>query len=155
LKGEVFAEVVTDFPDRFDGLEDVFAVAPDGERQSLKIEDFHLQNDRVVLKFAGYDSVEAAERLRNLEICVRESEVVDLEEGEFFDWQIEGCAVETIDGARLGTVRELQRTGGTENLLIDGNERDYLVPFAEAICVEVDVDKKLIKIDPPEGLLDF
>ena len=155
LKGQVFAEVVTDFPDRFEGLEDIIAVSPHGERLNLKIEDFQFQNDRVVLKFAGYGSVEAAESLRNAEICVRESEVVELEEGEFFDWQIEGCAVETIDGTLLGTVRELQRTGGTENLLIDGGGRDYLVPFAEAICLEVDVENKLIRIDPPEGLLDF
>jgi 16S rRNA processing protein RimM len=155
LKGEVFADVLTDFPERFEGLENVTAVLPDAKRLDLKIEDFWFQNERLVLKFAGYDSIEAAETLRDCEICVNESEAVELEEGEFFDWQIEGCEVETIDGQKIGTVRELQRTGGTENLLIEGNDRDHLVPFAESICVTVDIENKVIKIDPPEGLLEF
>ena len=155
LKGEVFADILTDFPERFEGLKDITAVMPDGERIELKIEDHRFQNDRLVLKFAGYDSVEAAETLRNTEICVLEAEAVELDEDEYFDWQIEGCRVETIDGETLGDVRELQRTGGTENLLVDGGERDYLIPFAESICVQIDVEKKLIRVDPPEGLLDF
>ena len=155
LKGEVFADVLTDFPERFTGLEDITVVMPDGERLELKIENFRFQNDRLVLKFGGYDSVESAERLRNAEICVSENEAVELDEDEYFDWQIEGCRVEKIDGETLGTVRELQRTGGTENLLVDGEDRDYLIPFAESICIEVDVEKKLIRVDPPEGLLDF
>ena len=155
LKGEVFADVLTDFPERFDGLKDVTIVLPDGKLLELKIEYHRFQNDRLVLKFAGYDSVEAAETLRSAEISVSETEAIELDEDEYFDWQIEGCRVKTIDGETLGTVRELQRTGGTENLLVDGGERDYLIPFAESICVEVDVEKKLIKVDPPEGLLDF
>ena len=46
------------------------------------------------------------------------------------------------------------RTGGTEILVVEG-EKEYLIPFAETICVEDDVEKKSIRIDPPEGLLDF
>lgn len=155
LRGEVIAEVLTDFPERFDGLEDVTGVFPAGERAGLKIENFWFQKDRVVLKFEGYDSVESAEALRNTEICVADSEAVELDAGEFFDWELEGCSVETIEGEKIGTVRELMRTGGTEILVVDGNGREFLVPFAEAICVEVDVEGKMIRIDPPEGLLEF
>jgi 16S rRNA processing protein RimM len=155
LKGEVFADVLTDFPERFEGLECVTAVLPSGERLDLKIEDFRFQNGRLVLKFAGHDSVESAEPLRDGEICIAESDAVELDEGEFFDWQLVGCRVETVDKTLLGTVRELQRTGGTENLFVEGDCRDYLIPFAESICVEVDIENRLIKVDPPEGLLDF
>ena len=155
LKGEVMAEMLTDFPERFDGLEKVTAVLPDASRLELKIEDHWFQNERLVLKFADHDSIESAELLRDAEICIAESEAVDLDEDEFFDWQLEGCRVETVDGETIGSVREVQRTGGTENLLVDGESKTYLIPFAESICVEVDVNKKLITIDPPEGLLEF
>jgi ribosomal 30S subunit maturation factor RimM len=47
------------------------------------------------------------------------------------------------------------RTGGTEILVVKGAEKDYLIPFAKAICVEVDIENKLIKVDAPEGLLEF
>jgi len=155
LRGESVADVLTDFPERFDGLERVTAVMPKGERLDLKIEDSWFQKNRIVIKFEGYDSVEAAETLRNADICIAESEAVELETDEFFDWELTGCRVETINGENVGTVREVMRTGGTEILVIAGDEKEFLIPFAETICVEVDVDKKVIKIDPPEGLLDF
>jgi 16S rRNA processing protein RimM len=155
LRGEVVADVLTDFPERFEGLQDVTAVLSDGKRRELTIENFWFQKDRVVLKFTGVDSIEAGETLRDAEICVDESEAVELEEDEYFDWELEGCDVETVGGEMLGVVREVLRTGGTEVLIIDGAEKELLVPFAESICVEVDVENKLVKVDRPDGLLDF
>ena len=155
LKGEVVADLLTDFPERFDGLETVTAVMPNGSRSQLKIDDHWFQNGRVILRFAGFETIEKAEKLRGAEICVPETEAVALEDDEFFDWQLEGCSVEHIDGTPIGIVKELLRTGGTELLVVKGEKKDYLVPFAEAICVEVDIENKLIKVDPPEGLLEF
>ena len=155
LKGEVVADVLTDFPERFELLDAVTAVRESGERFELKIEKFWFQSGRLILKFVGYDSIESGEKLRNVEICVPESEAVELGDDEFFDWQLAGCKVETIDGEEIGEVRELMRTGGTELLVVAGETKEYLIPFATAICVEVDIENKLIKIDPPEGLLEF
>ena len=154
IRGELVAEVLTDFPERFDDLKNATAVLPNGGRRELKIENAWFQNERVVLKFDGIDSIEAGEELRDAEICVSESDAVELEEGEFFDWQLEGCEALTVGGVSLGTVKELMRTGGTEVLVIEG-EKEYLVPFAESICTEVDIENKRIVIDPPEGLLEF
>lgn len=155
LRGELVADVLTDFPERFEDLETVTALLPDGARQSLKIERFWFQKGRIVFKFIEFDSIEAAETLRNAEICILESEAVELEEDEFFDWELENCAVETVEGERIGRVKELMRTGGTEILVVEGAEKEYLIPFAETICVEVDVENKVIKVDAPEGLLEF
>jgi 16S rRNA processing protein RimM len=159
LKGEVVAEVLTDFPERFEGLEDLIAVAPPtGERRRLALESHWFQGGRVVLKFAGFDTPETARELVGLELAVPESEAVELEEGEFYDWQLEGCRAETVGGTQLGTVREVMRTGGEVPVLVirdDARGREHLVPFAESICVEVDTDAKLIRVDAPEGLLDI
>ncbi len=155
LKGEVVADMLTDFPERFESLVDVIGVRENGERLELKIEKFWFQNDRVILKFVGFDTIESGETLRNVEICVPESDVVELDEDEYFDWELAGCKVETIEGTEIGEVRELMRTGGTELLVVAGGSKEYLIPFAETICVEVDIENKLIRIDPPEGLLEF
>src|SRR5881394_4350031 len=96
LRGEVFADILSDFPERFEGLESVTVVFPSGEHRSLNIEDLKFQSDRLVLKFESYDSVERAELLRDSEICVDESDAVELEDDEFFDWQLVGCTVESI-----------------------------------------------------------
>lgn len=155
LRGETVADMLTDFPERFENLEQVTGIAPDGTKHGLKIENFWFQKGRVILKFAGYDSVEAAEALRGYEVCVPESEAVELDEGEFFDWELQGCRVETLQGEKIGAVREVMRTGGTEILVVEGAEKEYLVPFSETICIEVDVEEKVIRIDPPEGLLEL
>lgn len=155
LRGEVSADILTDFPERFENLESVIAVLPNGSRRDLKIEDFRFQKNRILLTFEKVDSIEAAEKLRNAEICIPEAEAVALEEDEFFDWQLEGCRVETVEGEKLGVVKELMRTGGTEILVVEGAEKEFLIPFAETICTEVDAENKLIRVDAPEGLLEF
>ena len=155
LRGEVVADTLTDFPERFAGLENVIGVLDTGERRELRIERARFQNGRMLIKFRGIDQIESAEILRNVEICIPESDAIGLQEGEFYDWELKDCLVRTVDGLDIGYVRELMRTGGTEILVVQGGTKDYLVPFAKTICIEVDKVNKLIRIDPPEGLLDF
>jgi 16S rRNA processing protein RimM len=156
LRGEVVADMLTDFPERFEGLQDV-TVRPltGGAIRQLKIEKFWFQKGRVILKFAGLDTIEEAEKLRDSDVCVPEADAVELEDDEFFDWQLAGCRVETIDGAAIGEVSEVMRTGGTEILVVAGDGKEFLIPFAESICTDVDIENKLIRVDPPEGLLEF
>ena len=154
LRGEIVADVLTDFPERFENLTRVFAVC--GEKVSeIEIEKFWFQKNRVVLKFKNFDTIEAAETLRGCEVCIPEAEAVELDADEFFDWELEGCKVETVEGEIIGTVKELMRTGAGEILVVEGATKEYLIPFAEKICTEVDVENRLIKVDAPEGLLEF
>jgi 16S rRNA processing protein RimM len=155
LRGEVVADILTDFPERFETQEDVIAVAPNGFRRELKIEGAWFQKNRVILKFAGIDSIESAQELVNHKLCVPESETAQLDTDEFYDWQLVGCAVETVAGEKLGTVREVMRAAGNEILAVAGEKKEYLIPFVEKICVEVDIAGNRIKVDAPEGLLDF
>jgi 16S rRNA processing protein RimM len=157
VRGEVACNLLTDFPERFDGLEELIAVFPDGRRERLTLEGHWLHGDRVVLKLEGFDSPEASAALAGCMLAVPESEAVELEEGEFYDWQLEGCRVETVEGVSLGTVREVLHTGGEAPVLVihDDGGRENLVPLAESICVEIDVDAKLIRVDAPEGLLEM
>ncbi len=155
LKGEVVAELLTDFPERFEDLDEVVIVSPGGEQKTGSIEDFWFQKDRVVLKFGGYDDIDAARELIGHEFAVPESNRVQLEEDEFYDWELEGCTVKVGDES-IGQVRSVMRTGGTEILVVSdesGNEK--LVPLAAHIVVAIDPEAKTILVDPPEGLLDL
>ncbi|HYJ46166.1 MAG TPA: PRC-barrel domain-containing protein, partial [Pyrinomonadaceae bacterium] len=60
-------------------------------------------------------------------------------------------------GERLGVVSGVMRTGGVEVLVVanDETEREHLIPLAEEICVEIDIEGKLVRVDPPAGLLEF
>jgi 16S rRNA processing protein RimM len=156
LKGELVAAVLTDFPERFEQVSDLTGVGPDGERKQLKLESFRFQNDRMVLKFASYDSPEAAKALVGFEFGLPEAERVELAEDEFYDWELEGCAVENKLGQVIGKVREVMRTGGVELLVVENKaRREIFIPMAQEIVIDIDVANKKILIDPPEGLLEL
>lgn len=156
LKGELVADVLTDFPERFANVDELSGVAPSGKRQQLKLENYWFQNDRMVLKFAGYDSVESARDLVGYEFGLPEAERVELAKDQYYDWELEGCSVENKLGSAIGKVREVLRTGGVELLVVENEERnEKLIPMAASIVVEIDISNKKIVIDPPDGLLDL
>ncbi len=156
LKGEIVADLLTDFPQRFEETPTLTAVAPDGTREILELEDYWFQNDRVVLKFRGYDTIETAGALIGREFAVPEADRVPLEEGSFYQWELQGCKVETLSGQDVGEVTAVLRTGGVEILVLNDDEgREVYVPMAESIVVEIDIVKKRIILDPPEGLLEL
>src|SRR5215831_13450538 len=105
LKGEVVADLLTDYPERFAQVDELFAVSPEGKQKPVKLEAFWFHQGRVILKFVGYDTVESAQTLVGSDFAVRESEAVQLPAGEFYEWQLEGCAVETAEGQRVGVTR--------------------------------------------------
>ena len=155
LKGEIVAELLTDFPERFEDVEELVLVLPSGERRTGQLEDYWFQNDRVILKLAGYDDVDTAKELVGIEFAVPESERVPLPEDQYYDWELEGCTVKVGDET-IGKVQSVIRTGGTEILQIaDENGKEQLVPLVDSIVVEIDTVGKLIVVDPPEGLLDL
>lgn len=156
LKGEIVADVLTDFPDRFERVSRLQGVGPSGDRKQLELEDHWFQNERVILKFTGYDSIEEADALVGYEFGLPEAERIQLSRDEFYDWELEGCAVEIAQGPAIGNVREVMRTGGVELLVVEDNaRREHLIPLAHEIVVHVDIARKKILIDPPEGLLDL
>jgi 16S rRNA processing protein RimM len=156
LKGELVADLLTDFPERFERISLLWGVGPSGEHKKLNLENHWFQNDRVVLKFSGYDDIDSAKTLVGYELGLPESERVQLSAGEFYDWELEGCSVATEYGSAIGNVREVMRTGGVELLVVeDDNRREHLIPMAQSIVVEIDLSRRKILIDPPDGLLDL
>jgi 16S rRNA processing protein RimM len=156
LKGELVADVLTDFPERFQDVSELTGVGSGGERKQLELESYWFQNDRMVLKFKGYDTIEAAKALVGYEFGLPEAERVQLSRDEFYDWELEGCSVENGPGSIIGKVSEVLRTGGVELLVVEvGAGREILIPMAQSIVVEIDISRKKILIDPPEGLLDL
>ena len=156
LKGEIVADLLTDFPDRFDNLETVTGIGPDDVHRSLQIEEHWFHGNRIIFKFIDYDSIDTARDLAGYQLAVPAGERIELDADQFYEWELAGCRVEGIDGNLIGTVREVMRTGGVGILVVANDAgREFLVPMARDICIEIDVEKKLIRVDPPEGLLEL
>jgi 16S rRNA processing protein RimM len=156
IRGEVACDVETDFPERFQSLDRVTVRMPDKRRLVLALEDHWFHKDRVILKFEGYDTMTAAEGLVGGQLVISEADGLELEDGEFYEYQVVGAEVVAITGEKIGVVTRLMRTGGTDLLVIEGEGgRELLIPFADDICTEVDVKAGRITVNPPEGLLEL
>jgi len=156
LKGEIVAELLTDFPKRFDVIDKLVAVAPDGQCRDVQLEDHWFQNDRVILKLVDCDDVDKAKTFVGYDFAVPEAERVQLSEDEYYDWELEGCTVQIDPDKKIGTVRSVMKTGGVEILVVvDDNQNELLVPLVSSIVIDVDTRAKVILIDPPEGLFDL
>lgn len=157
LKGEIAADLLTDFPDRFADISQLIAIAPDGERSVIELESYWFHQTRVVLKLAGYDDIESARAFVGCEFAVPEASRVQLPEDQFYDWELEKCIVETAGGQHVGRVREVMRVGGGVELLVveSDDNHEHLIPMVQSIVIEIDKVRKRIRIDPPPGLLEL
>ena len=172
-KGELLAEMFTDFPDRFAPGSEVF-LAPedyDGPPSGVlprRIASFWLpqgrNEGRVVLHFEGTDSIEGAERLSGLEVIVPESGRLALTDDSIYVDSLVGCAV--YDGeVFVGTIREVQFMTSPDGrrrldeaaplLVVERAEGEALIPFAKDLLIAADVAQRTVKMKLPEGLLDL
>ena len=157
-RGEVAAEILTDFPERFAKLQSVFLELPGQTPQSITVEKVWLHKGQVILKFAGIDSIESASRLRGLEVFIPVEERTPLPPHHYYLWELDGCrVVGERQGEEIGTVIEVELTAGVALLHVkrEDGKGEVLIPLAQEICKRIDPPAKLIVIDPLEELLDL
>ena len=160
-RGQVIANVETDFPDLRFRPGNALHVVDGGRLRTLEIAAARFHAGRPVLTLAGVGTMDEAEALAGRELRVPETELPGLPPGSFYHHALAGCTVRTVDGADIGTVAEVAGSAGAHRLLVrrtgdaDGAAGEIDVPLAESICVEVDPDRRVIVVDPPEGLLDL
>lgn len=163
LRGEIYADGSLE-PERFAELKRVWVRRPGGEPLSggepLEVKEIRPYKGRQVFSFVGIESIEAAEPFEGCEVFVPAGDRPRLEDGEYYLSDLVGCEViHRGTGLRLGTVTGWQQYGGPELLevLADGArpEDAVWIPFAKAICVEIDPARRRIVVDPPEGLLEL
>jgi 16S rRNA processing protein RimM len=172
-KGEVLAELFTDFPERFEGERRVFLAAPgfngeEAEARSAGVVAFWLpvgkNEGRVVLQFAGIDTISDAESIAGLDVLVPHEERLPLDDESVYISELVGCTV--FDGPTpVGVVEDVQfamtadggrRLDDAAPLLAvtspDGDE--ILIPFAKAFLVAVNTEAKRIEMTLPKGLVE-
>jgi 16S rRNA processing protein RimM len=159
LRGEVVAEILTDFPDRLTNLSEVWLADGLTSPRHVRIKRCWLSPGRggqAVFHFGGVDTVEAAESLRGMEVQVPIEQRALLGAGNYYVSDLVGCEVwEAGALAALGSVREVEFPGGVPLLAIDTEKGEVLVPLAAEFCVQIDVKAKRILVTLPEGLLDL
>ncbi len=167
VRGEVAAEILTDFPERLkrlttvelsDGLPRTSSHIP----RSVAVRSCWLSHSRggqAIFHFEGTNSISDAKNLVGLEVQIPLAERMQLPSGSHYITDLIGCEVREKNGAVIGPVRDVQIMGeeinGTPILTVDSLHGELLIPLADEICVRVDTTARFIEVILPEGLRDL
>ena len=179
-KGEVAAELLTDFPERLTRLREVLVGHAEGQKEPRRValkSCWLSQNHRgqAVFHFAGVESISEAEKFRGLEVLLPFEQRVTLPAGQYFVADLIGCSVFENPGAPpvvasspcslaeapslLGTVRDVQFPGeefsGTPLLEVETSQGEILIPLALDICTKIDTAGRRIDVVLPDGLREL
>jgi 16S rRNA processing protein RimM len=155
IHGEVVLISLTDVEGRLENTDHFLLMNKDDDViGKLEVESRRFFQGRHVLKFSGISDRNSAEELRGKMLAVEANEIGTLPPDTFFIHDLIGMKVCLQDGTEIGKVKDVLETGGVD-LLEVGERGEILIPFTDEICREVDTDRKVITIDPPEGLLQL
>jgi 16S rRNA processing protein RimM len=161
-RGEVLAEIFTDFPESFAQRKQLFLRPPTGRQadamRQAKVESHWLHKGRVVLKFSQVDSIADAESLRGFDVVIPREERIPLEGDAVYVSDLLGVRVIDVSGggaADVGEITDVEPEGSAPAMLVirtpAGDER--LIPFVRAYLKKMDIEARRLEMDLPVGLL--
>ncbi|HHU93285.1 MAG TPA: 16S rRNA processing protein RimM [Halanaerobiaceae bacterium] len=153
-RGEIRVYPLTDTPERFEFLEEVYLLKGN-HVEKKRIEAYRFHKNFVILKLEGINDINAAQELRDYEVCILEEDLLPLADNEYYIDDLIGFTVYTQEGEFLGEISEVIVTGGTDVFVVKGEEKDYLIPAAFELITEVNELEKKMLVDPIPGLLEL
>ncbi len=156
IRGELRVQLLSDDPRRLDRLKDCLLEGEAGQPPSpCRIAGVRHQPGLVLVRLAGVEDRDAAERLRGRHLLVAREDAIRLPPGSWFVCDLIGCRVETEDGEDLGTLEDVLETGSNDVYLVrKAGAKDLLVPALKTVVRSVDIDGRLVRVVLPDGLRD-
>ncbi len=155
-KGELLAELLTDFPERFAERRRLFVRSHEkAAAREVTLEEHWLHKGRLVLKLKGVDSIEDAEPLRGYEVVIPRAERAPLDEDSVYIADLAGCVLYDRASDRVvGEIVDVDReSSNTPLIVVRAAGGELLVPFAKAYLPRIDLDGRRMEMTLPEGLL--
>ena len=155
-RGELAAEPETDDAGLFTSLSQVHLWDGGDRREPFRIRGSRPHKGRLILGFEGIDTISQAEKLAGWEVQITAEQRPPAPAGRFYLTDLLGCRVEELlSGRLLGEVHAFTQRGDLLLLEVVLAGKELLIPFAATICVDIDMARRLIRVELPEGLEDL
>ncbi|MGB9866812.1 MAG: ribosome maturation factor RimM [Bacillota bacterium] len=154
VRGGMVVLPLTDFPQRFKQTRRVFITKQGAVIGEGNVSRTTVLPGKVLVWLESVRKREDAAALVGCDIAVLRSEAVQIPEGSYFIFQIEGLRVVTTRGKDLGTVKEVLKLPANDVYVVrrqDGGE--LLIPAIRRVVLEIDLQGGKIVIQPMPGLL--
>lgn len=154
VRGEMAADLETDFPERFARLNEVSLLRA-GIRQEFRLVGHRFHHGRVLLRLEGIETPEQVRTWAGAMVQVPQASRWPLPSGRFYISDLEGCQVRTGDRT-VGTIEAVATSTGAAPLLHvrAATGREVLIPFAAEFLESVDIRARQVNMRLPEGLLE-
>lgn len=152
VKGEVKVFPTTDDVNRFNDLKQVL-LDTGKEYIELEIEGVKYFKQFVILKFKGINNINDIEKYKGKDLLVSRENAVELEEDEYFIYDIIGSKVITDDETELGELTEILATGANDVYVVTTKDgKELLLPSIKECILNVDVENKIVTVHILPGL---
>jgi len=149
VSGEVRAQILTDFPERFLQLQTVHL----GDNlRPYHVQSARLEPSAVLLKLASIDDASTAQALAGQDVQIPIDQAVELPPETYYWHEIVGLEVWTTSGRRLGTISEVLRTGSNDVYVVGKGAREMLIPAIADVVSSIDVPNHRMTINLVPGL---
>lgn len=151
IKGELKVFPLTDDINRFKDLKEAYIGE---EKLKVQVVGVKFNKDKPIIRFKEFDNINQVLKFKDLYLYVDDENLIQLEENEYFVFQLLGCEVEDIEGKSIGILEDIISTPSNDVYVIRHGDKEYLVPAIKEFVKDIDINSKLIRIDPIEGMIE-
>lgn len=153
IKGEVSVNVMTEFPERFDAMQQVF-LGDEHSAKEMNIASIRWSNNKVLIRFEGFADRTAVEKLRRLYLKVPIEDAITLEDDSYYHFQLENLKVITDTGRHLGYLVQVLETGANDVYVVKTETGEILLPATHEVILSIDLDSETMTVHLLPGLLN-
>ncbi|MGB1288262.1 MAG: ribosome maturation factor RimM [Aggregatilineales bacterium] len=156
IRGELRMSLITDFPEHLRDVETIYLgkSSEDKKKVAYELEGVRFHKSYALLTLADVFDRNDADALRGKMVMVDIASAVQLEDGEYYLFQLINLTVQTADGQSLGRIKDVMETGANDVYIVQSEQYgELLLPAHDETIVEVNVKAGYVTMQLPEGLL--
>lgn len=156
LKGEVSIVSYADSPFLFEQIKRIYIKKKDSYLKKFWISGVRFHKNMILLKLDDIIGRDEVKHIQNAEIWVRKRDLPEKDIDEVFIKDLLGCMIYLPDKTYVGSICDVITQTNQEVWVIEGkNGQEILFPVTENFIQEMDIESRIITIDPPKGLLEL
>lgn len=152
VKGEVKVRSLTDVPGRLESLTKVTVAGKNGKTMETTVTHVRRAGPSFIVGLAGLTNPEDAGLWRGGLIQVPRGTAPSLPDGQYYECDLVGLAVQTDQGRPLGVLEQIWESPGNHIFVVRQGSKEILIPAAKELVARVDLEQRIMTVHMVDGL---